>query len=202
MIYNKCIHFLLSKGVDVSPPPIPYPKKVDFVKKDSFIAALRGKTRPLTALEIKHLQININTNTLGKTLMLAFSQVASSEELREYFRKGAQLAQEQINELGKFLTNDNLPAPKLMDAYITDSTVSPFSDKLLLYHAVLANALGLQYYGTAVSRIMRHDLHLQFGTLTASIGKFSNKGINMMIEKGWFEEPPTAADREKLSKNT
>ncbi|MDQ0252843.1 hypothetical protein J2S74_000215 [Evansella vedderi] len=200
--YNKGIHLLLSKGMDIAPPTIPYPKNVDFVEKDSFISVLAGKTRPLTALEIKHLQININTNTLGKAMMLAFSQIASSEELRGYFRRGAQLAEEQIIELGKLLINDNLPTPKLMDAHITDSTVSPFSDKLLLYHGILSNGIGIQNYGTAISKIMRHDIHIQFGTLTASIGKYGNDGLNMMIEKGWLEEPPTAADREKLSKNS
>nr|WP_246596040.1 DUF3231 family protein [Bacillus alkalicola] len=199
-IYNKGTYLLLSKGMDISPPTIPYPKKVDFIEKDSFISIIAGKMRPLTAIEIKHLQANINTNILGKAVMLAFSQVASSDELREYFRRGANLANEQIVELGKFLMSGNLPTPKIMDAHITDTTTSPFSDKLMLYHSSLACGIGIQNYGTAISKVMRHDIHIQFGTLTASIGKFSNDGLNLLIEKGWLEEPPTAADREKLSK--
>ncbi|WP_369405052.1 DUF3231 family protein [Piscibacillus salipiscarius] len=113
---------------------MPYPKKVDFIEKEGFTSFIKGKRRPLTALEIKQLQININTNTLGKSLMLAFSQVASSEALRQYFYEGVQLADKQISHLGQMLMKENLPTPKIMDTHISDSTIAPFSDKLMLYH--------------------------------------------------------------------
>ncbi|MDL4840409.1 DUF3231 family protein [Aquibacillus rhizosphaerae] len=197
--YKKGLHLLLSKGFDIVPPAIPYPKKVDFVENDSFISVIAGKSRPLTALEIKHLQVNINTNTLGKAFMLGFSQIASSDKLRKYFQEGAQLADKQIKQLGKVMMNENVPSPKLMDEHLTDSTTPPFSDKLMLYHAGLANAIGMQNYGIAVSKIMRHDIHLQFVRLTSGIAKYADQGLNMMIDYGWFEKPPTAADRKKLA---
>ncbi|GAE91093.1 hypothetical protein JCM21714_29 [Gracilibacillus boraciitolerans JCM 21714] len=100
-IYKKGIYLLLSKGMNIIPPSIPYPKKNDFVENQSFISLIAGKSRPVTALEIKHLQININTNTLGKALMIAFSQVASSDKLRKYFQEGATLAGSQIKQLGE-----------------------------------------------------------------------------------------------------
>lgn len=116
--YEKGIQLLNSKGVKISAPTIPYPQKVDFVEKESFVSVIAGKFRPLTALEIKHLQININTNILGKSLMLGFSQVASSDKLREYFQEGVEVADRQIKELGKFLLNEYLPTPNLMDDHI------------------------------------------------------------------------------------
>lgn len=198
--YKKGVHLLLSKGMDIVPPTIPYPKKVDFVDKKSFTSAIGGKTRPLTALEIKHLQVNINTNTLGKTFMLGFSQVASSDKLRKYFYEGAQLADKQIKQLGTYLINDDLPSPKLMDGHLTDSTTPPFSDKLMLYHTTLSNGIGIQNYGLAVSKIMRHDIHFKLASLTAGISKYSNDGMNININRGWLEEPPSAADRQKLSR--
>ncbi len=200
--YKRGIQLLLSKGMDIFPPTIPYPSKVDFVEKKSFASVIGGESRPLTAMEIKHLQVNINTNTLGKTFMHGFSQVASSDKLRQYFYEGAKLADRQIKQLGTFLINDNLPSPKLMDAHLTDSTTPPFSDKLMLYHTTLSNFIGLQYYGLAVSKIMRHDIHTKLATLTAGISKYANKGMNLTINNGWLEEPPTAADRKKLSKNS
>ncbi|WP_407272131.1 DUF3231 family protein [Radiobacillus sp. PE A8.2] len=199
--YQKGTHLLLSKGMDIVPPIIPYPKKTDFVEKNSFITLIAGKSRPLTALEIKHLQININTNTLGKSMMLSFSQIATSEKLRKYFQEGSELADKQIRKLGDFLFNENLPSPKIMDAHLTDSTVPPFSDKLMLYHTSLANAIGLQNYGTALSKIMRHDIHLQFTSLAVGIAKYADEGMNIIIDHGWLEEPPTAADRKKLAKD-
>ncbi|WP_082234580.1 DUF3231 family protein [Halobacillus massiliensis] len=200
--YKYGIYLLLSKGMDISPPHIPYPKKVDFVESKSFISLIAGKQRPVTALEIKHLQVNINTNTLGKALMTAFSQVASSDNLKKYFREGSSLAEGQIKELGELLMNEDLPTPKLMDTHVTDSTSSPFSDKLLMYHTVLSNAIGIKNYGSAISEILRHDLHFKFTKLAAGIGKYAKQGMNMMINHGWLEELPTAADRKKLSKKS
>lgn len=40
---------------------------------------------PLTSLEVTAIQEIVNTNVLGKTLMLAFSQVATTQKLRSYF---------------------------------------------------------------------------------------------------------------------
>ncbi|SDQ08748.1 DUF3231 family protein [Virgibacillus salinus] len=198
--YRRGIELLLAKGMDILPPNIPYPSKVDFVDRKSFTSAINAKNRPLSAQEIKHLQVNINSNTLGKSFMLGFSQVASSDKLRKYFYEGAQLADKQIKQLGSVLIQDNLPSPKLMDAHVTDSTTPPFSDKLMLYHTTLSNGIGIQYYGLAVSKILRHDIHAKLATLTAGIAKYSNQGVNITINNGWLEEPPTAADRKKLSK--
>ncbi|WP_342047072.1 DUF3231 family protein [Bacillus sp. OTU530] len=200
--YERGIHLLFSKGMDIGSPTIPYAKKVDFVEKKSFMSIIIGRDRPLTANEIKHLQYNINTNILGKSLMLGFSQVASSEKIRKYFHEGAKLAGKQIKGLSVHLTNEDLPSPKLMDAHITDSTSSPFSDKLLMYHSSLAGNTTLNNLGAALSQMTRHDLAAEFMTAIPMIGKYNNDGLNMMIEHGWFEEPFTAADRKELSKSS
>ncbi|MFJ8266462.1 DUF3231 family protein [Peribacillus asahii] len=200
--YERGMHLLLSKGIDLAPPTIPYANKVDFVEKKSFISILTGRDRPLTAPEIKHLHFNINTNILGKSLMLGFSQVASSEKLRKYFQEGAELAGKQIKAFSLPLTNQDLPSSKLMDAHITDSTSAPFSDKLMLFHAGLAGSMALSNMGAALGQMMRHDLAVEFSAFIPMIGKYSNDGINMMIEHGWMEEPFTATDRKKLSESS
>jgi hypothetical protein len=200
--YERGIHLLLSKGMDISSPTIPYANKVDFVEKKSFISIITGRDRPLIANEIKHLHYNINTNILGKSLMLAFSQVASSEKIRKYFREGAELSDKQIISFVTHLTKQDLPSPKLMDAHVTDSTSSPFSDKLIMYHGSLAGNVALSNMGTALSQMMRHDLAAELMKFIPIIGKYNNDGLNMMIEHGWLEEPFTAADRKELSKSS
>jgi Protein of unknown function (DUF3231) len=200
--YERGVHLLLSKGMDPSFPTIPYAKKVDFVEKKSFISIITGRDRPLTANETKHLQYNINTNILGKSLMIGFSQVASSSKIRKYFQKGAELSGNQIKNFSDHLMNQDLPAPKLMDAHITDSTTSPFSDKLMMYHGSLAGDIAVQNFGAALSQMLRHDLAAEFIKLISLIGKYNNDGLNMMIEHGWFEEPYTAPDRKALSKSS
>ncbi|MFA9559519.1 DUF3231 family protein [Evansella sp. AB-rgal1] len=201
LTYEKGKHLLLRKGGSISAPTIPYPKKVDFVEKESFISIIAGKSRPLTAIEIKHLQANINSNILGKALMLGYSQVASSDKIRKFFKQGAAVADTQIKQLGKFLISEDLPVPSTMDAHVTDSTTPPYSDKLMMYQVALANGIGILNYGEAVSKIMRHDLHAQFAIQTGDIAKYANEGLNLTIGNGWLEEPPTAADRGKLSES-
>ncbi len=196
---EKAVKLLLFKGVDFVPPTIPYPKKSDFVEKKSFISMITGKTRPLTGLEIKHVQTNLNTNVLGKALMVAFAQVTPSKELISYFRQGAMLAGDQIKELNEIMISNNLSISNLLDVHISDSTTPPFSNKLMLYHAGLATASAIENIGSALSQVMRHDISLKFAAISASIGKYANDGMNLMIENGWLEEPPTSADRQKLS---
>jgi len=70
----------------------------------------------------------------------------------------------------------------------------------MMYHTSLSTGIGIQNYGAALSEIMRHDIHAQFATLTTGVAKYSNDGMNILIKHGWLEEPPTAADRNKLSK--
>lgn len=200
--YERGIHLLLLKGMDISSPTIPYANKVDFVEKKSFISIITGRDRPLIANEIKHLHYNINTNILGKSLMLGFSQVASSEKIRKYFREGAELSDKQILSFTHHLTKQDLPSPKLMDAHVTDSTSSPFSDKLMLYHGSLSGNTALSNMGNALSQMTRHDLAAEIMKFIPVIGKYNNDGLNMMIEHGWFEEPFTAADRKELSKSS
>jgi hypothetical protein len=200
--YERGKHLLLSKGMDISSPTIPYANKVDFAEKKSFISIITGRDRPLTANEIKQLQYNINTNILGKSLMLGFSQVASSEKIRKYFRDGAELSGKQIMSFATHLTNQDLPSPKLTDALVTDSTSSPFSDKLMLYHGSVAGNIALSNMGTALSQMTRHDITAELMKFIPVIGKYNNDGLNMMIEHGWFEEPFTAADRKALSKSS
>ncbi|WP_338129855.1 DUF3231 family protein [Heyndrickxia oleronia] len=166
------------------------------------MSLLTGRDRPLSSNEIKHLHYNINTNILGKSLMLGFSQVASSEKIRKYFRDGADLANNQIKSFADHLLKQNLPSPKLMDDHVTDSTTSPFSDKLMMYYASLAGNIALTNMGTALSQMMRHDLAAEIMKLIPVIGKYNNDGLNIMIEHGWFEEPFTATDRKELSKSS
>lgn len=133
--------------------------------------------------------------------MMGFSQVASSSKLRKYFQDGRDLANKQIKQFGSILTNDDLPTPMLMDPHVTDSKVPPFSDKLMLHHVTIANQLGLENIGVSMSRTLRHDIHALYGKFVVEIGKYSNQGQQLMIDNGWFEQPPLAADRDKIAQN-
>ncbi len=89
---------MLSKGGYIRPPYISIPEKVDFVQKQNFLTGWFGDRRPLTAIEITQLY-NIQTNALGKALIIGFSQVAKSDTVSEYFIRGRDIASKHIEIL-------------------------------------------------------------------------------------------------------
>ncbi|MFC0469553.1 DUF3231 family protein [Halalkalibacter kiskunsagensis] len=149
---------MLKQGTYIRPPFISTPDHVDFVQKHSFLAGFIGERRPLTAIEITHLFINVQTNAIGKTLMMAFSQCANNEEITQYFLKGKKISQKHIDLFSSVLKKEDLPAPMSWDTAVTDSTYSPFSDKLMMFHTTAMIAAGIGNYGTAMAASPRRDI--------------------------------------------
>jgi hypothetical protein len=190
---------LLSKGLYVRPPYITVPDRVEYVKNDNFLGSLFGQQRPLSALEITHLFLNAQSNSVAKALMLGFSQVAHSRELRQLFVKGADIADKHIEVFGTSLKESGLPAPMSLDSDIMDSTIAPFSDKLMLYHITMMMGMGLGYYAAAIGASARIDLAADYGRLAAEIEKYVFECEKMLANNGWLEEPPLADDRKALA---
>jgi hypothetical protein len=199
-LYNKVANISLSKGIFIRPPYITVPHDVEFVESKGFLAGFLGDIRPLNALEITHLFANTQTNSMGKALIMGFSQVAQSEEVREYFIRGKELSTKQIEVFSGTLRKEDLPAPMTSDHDVMDSTVPPFSDKLMLFHIMGMNALGIFNYGAAMSGSQRHDLHSIYARLSSEIGLYGEAGTRLMIENGWLEQTPLSANREALAK--
>jgi hypothetical protein len=128
---------MLSKGIYVRPPYITVPDRVEYVKNDKFLGTLFGKQRTLSALEVAHLFLNAQSNSVAKALMIGFSQVAHSREVRQLFIKGSDIADKHIEIFGTSLKESGLPAPMSLDSDIMDSIIAPFSDKLMLFHITM-----------------------------------------------------------------
>ncbi|WP_191274178.1 DUF3231 family protein [Neobacillus kokaensis] len=198
-LHDKARKVMLSKGVYVRPPQIPTLKKVDFVEKQSFLFDFLGQhKRPLTAIEITHLFNNVQTNALGKTMMMAFAQVSKNEEVKQFFIRGKEIAKKHMKKFSSILINEDIPAPMSWDAHVTDSTVAPFSDKLMMFQTTYLNAAGIGNYGMAAGTCQRMDLSATFTRLAAEIALFAEDGANILIKHGWLEEPPKSADRQAL----
>ncbi|WP_210610572.1 DUF3231 family protein [Priestia flexa] len=199
-IFHDTIEYLLEKGIVIRTPSIPIPSKIEFVESEAFLGKLRGKQRPITAQEIKAVYVNLDTNMLGKSLMIAFSQAAESDDLREYLVRGRQIAHKHIELFINLLTDEDLPSPQLWDPEVSESRIAPFSDKLMMYHTGIASTNGLSNYGTALSKVARKDITIDFGRLSLETAKFALDGVKISIKKGWLEQPPLAANRDFLSK--
>lgn len=188
----------LSKGLYARSPYIPIPQQVEFVSDHSFMGSLLGEQRPLLGAEVDHVFVNCQSNGIGKALITAFSQVAESNAIRDYFLRGKEIAQKHIEVFSSILINDDLPAPMSFDSYITNSTVPPFSDKLMLAHVVMLNATGIGNYGVSMSAAMRTDVVATYARLMVEIGLYVKDGALITIDNGWMEKPPQAADRKQL----
>ncbi|WP_010676669.1 DUF3231 family protein [Bacillus timonensis] len=190
---------LEKKGVLTKPPVIPIPKEVSFIQKQSYLAGFFGDVRPLQALEIAHLQDNLENNVASKGLLIGFSQVAKHKKVKEFMQRGKEITMDHIKECTEKLNRDNLPGHPLLDDLVEPSTIPPFSDKLMTFHKIDMFSMKIRSYANAISLNGRRDIGLMFSKFILDVGKYVEDGANLMIDEGWFEKPPHAIDREMLA---
>ncbi|MGG3560903.1 DUF3231 family protein [Neobacillus rhizosphaerae] len=189
---------LMTKGLIIKPPILPIPDKVDFVKDQSFLHGFMGEVRPLHALEVTHLYDNIENNVTSKALIMAFSQVARNEKVKQLFIRGTEMTDKAVSNYKEKLHKDNLPSPSFLDHLVTESKIAPFSDKLMLFHKVDMFSMKIRSFGNSVAVNGRRDIGLLYARSLKNIALFVDDGANILIENGWMEQPPKAADREDL----
>ncbi|HYK72369.1 MAG TPA: DUF3231 family protein, partial [Pseudoneobacillus sp.] len=196
---NLVTNLLLKKGLYIRAPFIEKPKHVEYVDDKDFLGKVFGKQRPLLAVEVTHLYGNMQANSLRKALTIGFSQVAKSKKVRQYMVQGRDIATKHLNILHSFLDDSNLRGPITWNDTVTDSTIAPFSDKLMMFHIGAVTAIGIADYGASLSTSLRMDETISYSRLASELLLFAKDGADLMIENGWMEKPPQASDRDKLS---
>ncbi|TMU87282.1 DUF3231 family protein [Bacillus sp. BHET2] len=200
--YDQITHALLETGVLSRPPYVSMPKEVAFVQKNKYITGLNlfNKDRSLNTIELSLIHHAIETNLTGMQLMIGFAQVASDKDARHHFVQGMELARNVETSLGEFLREDFIEPPATHAGKATDSTVAPFSDKLMMYTTSLLSTFGLGSNALGSAFSLRSDLPIKMALLAKDIYDFAKKGGEIMIKHGWLEEPPQVEDRRKLTK--
>lgn len=188
------------KGVYIRPPYMNYPKKVEFVDKQTFLTGWLGKKRPLLGNEVNHLYMTSLHNEIGKSTILGFAQVAQDQELKSYFHSGAQLCGKILREAHDVLAESDVPNSMTWDSTVSDSTIPPYSDRLMLFLVSVLSQLGIAAYGMALSLSMRRDVGAMYSSFIVRALTYSEDGAQMIIDRGWLEQPPMFADRDKLIK--
>ena len=189
---------MLKQGTYIRPPFISIPDKVDFVEKLQFLDGVLGKKRALTAIEITHVFLNVQTNAIGKALITGFGQIAKKQEVKQFLKRGKQIAKKHLTIFSDFLLKEDLPAPMSWDAEVMDTTLSIFSDKLMMFVTSAMIAAGIGNYGMAMAASPRKDLATKYASLIPEIALYAEDGVNIMIKYGWMEEPPQADDKDCL----
>lgn len=116
--------------------------------------------------------------------------MTKSREAAEYFFSIRDTIAKRIVIFSSLLTNENIPIPSTSDSFTTDSTVPPFSDKLMLFHIVALASTVVSSYGMAIANNLRSDLQGTYNQLIAETMKFAKEGMDIMIKNGWMEQPP------------
>lgn len=190
-----------AKGFLVKPPFIPVPEEVKIVKQQKFLNGFLGDVRPLHALEVAHLYDSTENDATSKALLIGFSQVAKMEKVKDFFVRGKEITNKHIKTASQELNRDNLPAPQLVDDLVTASTSPPFSDKLMLWHKIDMFSMKIRSYANSMSLNGRRDIGAINAKFLMDIGLYLEDGANIMIDQGWMEQPPEAADRKELAKD-
>lgn len=200
-IYDRTDDVLLERGLYIRPPYIPLPNKTEFISSNHYLGGIPiiGEKRPLNTIEVSHLFLNINVNMIGLMLCTAFSQVAADQELTKHLLKGKQVSKEIIDTCSTILINSDVQAPTPWDVEVTDSTVSPFSDKLMLSFINMLSAFGFGLYAVSSASSLRSDLQINYANISKDVAAYTKDGIELMIKNGWLEQPPTLPDRNKLA---
>ncbi|PGT79135.1 MULTISPECIES: DUF3231 family protein [Bacillaceae] len=201
-LYNSTLETAVSKGFFVRAPYIGVPEETDYVDTKKYLSGLNPFTgkRPLNAIEISHLYMNIQTNSIGAKLCLSFGQTSQSKEIQEYMLRGSEISKKHVKLFTEALAESDLIAPGSPDVCVSYSTTQTYSDKIMMFHMSLLSAAGTGNYATAAAASQRTDLAVNYERLSAEIAQFAKSGADIMIKNNWLEQPPGLKDREKLVK--
>ncbi|AET68409.1 putative sugar isomerase [Desulfosporosinus orientis DSM 765] len=196
-LFKKALNLMLSKGIYDRPPKIPYPRQVEFIhERESLLETWFGEHRPLNAMELGEIFYIIERNYIGMLMLMGFIQVMRDKEIKDYLIKGKDLAQKQIDIFNKILKEEHHLGNLPVSMEVTDSTISPFSDRLIMFLVATSVTAGIYLCAYAMSLSFRKDLAVHYAALMVEISRYGEEGIKLMIKRGWMEQPPESFDRE------
>lgn len=200
--YVMTTNYLLEKGVLAKPPYVTMPKQVEFIEDKNYMSGFNifSDKRSLNTIEVGYINEAIEDNIFGMQLMTGFSQVAKESKVKKYFIEGKELAKKIVTELSGVLLQSDIQPPSTWAGKATDSTMPPFSDKLMMYLSSLISSSAMGYNALGTSFSMRSDLHTKLALISKDTFDYAKKGGKIMIEHKWMEEPPQMEDRNQLTK--
>ena len=190
--YMMTTNYLLGKGVLARPPYVTKPKQVKFIEDKNYMSGLNvfSHKRPLNTIEIGYIYETLETSIFNMQLLAGFAQVATESEIKKYFIEGKELSKKIITEISEMLLQSDIQPPSTWTGKVTDSTLAPFSDKLMMFINSLISSTSLGFTALGTSFNMRSDLPLKLGLYSKDTFEYAKKGAKIMIKYKWMEEPP------------
>ncbi|MDF2855914.1 MAG: hypothetical protein K0Q87_1765 [Neobacillus sp.] len=196
-LYQSATELMLSKGIYDRPPMIPYPKHNEYIEKQSYISGMIKK-RPLNSIEITEIFYNTERNYFSMLLCSALLQVVKDKEIKDFIKEGKEISERQIRVFNEILVKEQLMGNISTTMEVTDSTVLPFSNKLIVFLFHSLNSIDITLLGHAMSVSMRTDLVANYQKFISEIMLYAGKGFNLLVERGWLQQPPMAPNRKEL----
>ena len=197
-LYNNSEELRLSKGIAIRAPRVEVTKEVEYIKSQSFTLDWFGEKRPLLVLEITYIYAIIYQNIVGRAISTAFGQVSKMKKNSDCLFEGKANSSKQIGTLTSLLTDEDIPIPSASDSYVTDSTVAPFSEKLMLNHAMILSSSRISSLGIAMADTLRSDLQTKYMKYVDTDLEYSKNGADILIDNEWLEQSPQAIKHENL----
>lgn len=195
---NKIDEISIQKGIFQRTPYVTIPDQVEFAHNKDLLGHFIGHNRRLNYFEITYLFNSSMTMSIVEAILTALSQTVIDEKLHRYCIKGKKIAADHLEKLNSILIDEELTTPKSLITEITNSTHSPFSDRLSSYFAVSMLEDMLFAYSSAKLNTMRKDISATLSTLSMELTLFIKDGLEIMIDNGWYEKAPENIDRKEL----
>lgn len=200
-MFGKAVRMMLEKGIYDRPPKMNYPQKIEYVEKSSFIDGLFGMKRPLNAIELSEIFFNIERNYFSVIIMLGFAQVLEDKKLREFIKRGKKISERQIELFNHLLMEEDLLGTVTVSMEVTDSTISPFSDKFIMSMINVLNSVDILLLSHALSLSMRLDLTAHYAKIIGEVMSFAKDTFDLLVERKWLEQPPLTTNRKQLTQS-
>ncbi|MED4014985.1 DUF3231 family protein [Sutcliffiella cohnii] len=202
-IYERIAVKMTEKGALLNAPSLTYENTPSFIIDKDYLSGINPlkEKRPLNAIEVTHLSFNLRTNQVGRILCEAFTQVTKNKEVQKFSMKAKEMAKSHMDTFINILRNEDIEPPFSEQLRITDSTISPFSDKLIMTHTAFLTTAGIGNYAAAAAASQRSDLIVKYEKLSGEAALLSKEGADIMIKNKWIEKPPTAVNRKQLRTN-
>lgn len=190
--YNLFTQYLLKKSILPRPNYVTMPKAMDFITDKQYMKGtnILGNRRPLNIVEFGVLYRSFESNIMGMQLLKGFAQCAKDKEVQKYFTKGMELSKEILKEDGDILLQNNIQPPATPGGTVTNSTIAPFSDRLMMFCNYLLGGMNLGGQGFSAALLWRNDLIAKTGVQAKDVFEYTREGVILMMSKGWLEEPP------------
>ena len=150
-------------------------------------------------------------SNMARGEMLKYTQILSNcarKDIRDYFTKLVNESSDLYNRVAdlrlskgiftSILMDENIPIPSTPYSSVTDSTIAPFSEKLMMFHVSALGTMSISNDGMAISETLRSDLVTNYMRILTEAMSYAKDGANIMIENKWLEQQPIAIEHRNL----